>query len=434
MLFDDFRNLFRFPIKVLSAATRAKRFSRWAAIHIYFCIVQNSFMKRLSTLGLLLLAATGLHAQITLTNTGYTNAGTDTLSVLLTGSGPSMLDSLGTPASNKSWDLGLVPSNGLTFYDKNQFPNPPFPTADYAHVATYNFSSALSYATNMFIKMDNSGILRLGQNKFNRESISIGAFTGNTNDSLIFPAQTIAHTATATELAFPATMGSNWTSSYGANTQFNLTLTAYGLNNTPGERRSFFTYKDSVVGWGRMRVRNFRNNQLSAWIPVLQVREYVVTRDSFYLGGTQAPATLLFAFGLSQGQLTNTYRMKYYRAGEQYPLVQAEYDDASFAGTPTQAEANMMRLPNAAAVTSVAGLDAVRVFPNPVQNGVLHIEGYANAGVVQYALFTVTGQVLQAGELPASGALTLPAGLSAGTYQLRLFSGTATAVHPVLVP
>jgi hypothetical protein len=393
-------------------------------------------MKRLSTLGLLLLAATGLHAQITLTNTGYTTVGTDTLTMLATGStsGPTVMDSLGIPASNKSWDVSMVPSTGLSFYDKNQFPNPPFPTADYAHVATYSFSSSLSYATNMFIKMDNAGILRLGQNKYNRDAISIGAQTGNSNDSLIFPVQTIPHTATGIELAFPATMNSNWTSSYGTTTRFNLTLTAFGLNNTPGERRSFFTYKDSVVGWGQMRVRNFRNNQRSAWIPVLQVREYVSTRDSFFLGGAPAPAILLGAFGLSQGQISNSYRMKYYRVGEQYPLVQTQYDNPSFAGAPTQAEANMMRLPNAAAVTSVAGLGAIRVFPNPVRDGILHIEGYQHAGAVQYALFTVTGQILQAGELPASGTLTLPAGLSAGTYQLRLSNGTATAVHPILMP
>jgi hypothetical protein len=171
----------------------------------------------------------------------------------------------------------------------------------------------------------------------------------------------------------------------------------------------------------------------SAWMNVLQVREYVSARDSFYLNGALAPAMMLAGFGLSQGQITNNYRVKFYRAGEQYPLAYLEYPTSSFSGTPTSINTNQMRLAAPTSVHAFAGIGEVSVYPVPTTNHKLHIAANKVAGQLNYALLSISGQTLATGTASLNGELMLPASLSVGTYYLRLFNAENSAVYPVAI-
>lgn len=88
-----------------------------------------------------------------------------------------------------------------------------------------------------------------------------------------------------------------------------------------------------------------------------------------------------------------------------------------------------------AAITSTEepGLAALRLFPNPT-SGELYVGGLEAGTSVDYALYSLTGQILQAGKFHngASPSLSLQ-GLPAGVYVLRLQAGKAVLSRRVLV-
>lgn len=378
-----------------------------------------------TTLGLLALATTATaQTAITLTNSGYPTAlpATDTAKVV---SNAGAFSTLGTAGTNQSWDLGTATYSGNSYYDRAAPTNSAFANATYRGGLFTTFAGGLQYVTNGYYTLSNSGIQRIGEEVRTRQALSLGGVPPATNnDSVVFPIQTIVYTGGATsELVFPATMGTTWSSSVGSTLNFNLSVAAVGLSNAPGERRILRTANDTVVGWGRMRVMNDATGQPSGWMDVLQVRSNAVIRDSFYLNGAPAPAMLLTPFNLQQGQLTNVTYVKFYRASEYSPLVEMTYNAANSTGAPARMLVSQMRLASPTKVGGVDAADAVSLFPNPVHGGAVQVKLPAGQSF-QYQLISVTGSALAEGTLKASAAgeasVVLPADAAAGVYYLTL--------------
>lgn len=377
-------------------------------------------------LGLLALSATATaQSPIILNNAGYptTFPVTDNAKE---GSNMAAFPTLGTAGNNQSWDLGTVTYSGNSYYDRFTPTNSAFAGATYRAGLFTTFAGGLQYVTSGYYTLSTAGLQRIGEEVRVRQALSIGAVTGNNADSVIFPIQTISYTGGSTpDLVFPATNGSNWSSSVGSTLNFNLTVTSQSLNNVPGQRRILRTANDTVVGWGRMRVMNDATGLPSGWMNVLQVRSRVAIRDSFYLGGSPAPATLLVPFGLSQGQITNVTYVKFYRASEYSPLVELTYNALNSTGAPSRMIVSQMRL---ASPTSVGGVDAaedVRLFPNPVRGGAVSVKLPAGQSF-RYQIISVTGAVTAEGTLKASNAgeasVVLPASATTGIYYLTLYN------------
>lgn len=316
--------------------------------------------------------------------------------------------------TNATWDLSATVDSGLFFTYNGAASSSAFPNAKFTISNKYLFS-ALNYESLSMKNVAVNGILEYGEH-IDRQALPIGALTGDNGDSLVFLTQDITYNPTETELKYPCTMGTTWTDVNSFVTAFNLTVALYSLNKTPGERRTVRTDKRTVKGWGKMKVKD-KNGNTTGYMDVLQMDIERQVKDSFYLAGSPAPASLLTAFGLSQGQVLPEYFRYFYRAGEYRPLLRVEYTDNTFT-TIKSAHTHRQRL----APTTVGEIpaDDIRIYPNPVTGGRFIIDIPGKQSGFDYQLLNMTGQVVVQGYVPPSGIVVLNDAVPAGIYLLKL--------------
>ncbi len=392
-------------------------------------------MKALLTLSFLSLA-TAASAQITLNQSSYANwrAQTEIAYRIDTSKPhPALM-----PATNANWNLSTVTydTSSMWYYDKGNFSNPALPSATFYDSLSYTVSGPLSYGVRQAGALTAGGFVFYGQS-VTRQAFSIAPLSGGANDSMVFQQQNIIFTSPENRIKFPATMGSTWNSSFDFATNFNLTIAAFGLNNTPCQRKAHYTRNDAVVGWGKMIVKDSAGNPTMP-MNVLMVKTAVTSTDSFFVGGLPAPVQLLTAFGLSQGQTTSRYTYEYYRAGELMPLVQATYRDSSFAANKMEyMDVHKNRL-SPQSVSDLNSENGISAYPNPVRNQTIHLQ-VADKSLAQlnYQLININGQVMAKGSLtPQNGEAQLHAEAlrTTGIYYLQLFKGnTPLGVLPLSV-
>ncbi len=389
--------------------------------------------------GSLLLAPTATSAQsaITLTNTGYTAVANDSLAIV---SNPTALPAMGTAGgANATWDLSAATYNpGGSISTRLAPSGTAFPTASYLINLYYNFAGPLSYAVQQYVGLEPTGMKRLGETVPMRQALPIGALTGNTADSLIFPQQVSPYTPAEVMIPFPATAGSHWSTTAKYSTAFNLTYTAAGLVNAPCQKRTTRIVTDTVTGWGRMRIRTAAGTT-SGYMDMLQVRRHLTVVDSFFLGGSPAPATLLAGFGLTQGMTTEQYRVLFHRVGELSPLVSVYYPNATYSGAPITDNffVHQQRLAAPTGIGAVPAADlGVRLFPNPaIAGSELRLAIPAAVGRAEYVLMDATGRIAAAGVLDkaAEKIITLPASAPAGMYYFTARAVSGVQTIPVVV-
>jgi hypothetical protein len=252
-----------------------------------------------------------------------------------------------------------------------------------------------------------------------RQANPIGALTMNQQDTLTFPEQVITYSAPLMDVKFPMSFGDNWSNSFMFNTDFELTYTAASLNQVPGQRRSYMEQRDSVKGWGKMRVEDVTGTA-SAYMDVLAVQTTEMVTDSFFLMGGPAPTQLLMGFGLTQGMVTNKYTTRFFRSGEVTPLLSVEHTDNTFT---TVDAATVMLNRHTPAPNSINGISAaaVNVYPNPVTDGRINVTNLA-AGSWTYTLTSLSGQKVSGAALNAANGSAVIAldGVSGGVYHLSL--------------
>ena len=385
-------------------------------------------MKALLTLSFLSLAASA-SAQITLNQSSYANWRAQTEVALLVdsnGQRPTL-----APATNANWNLSNVAydTTYIWRYSKGPFTSSVFPSATFYDSLTYTISGPLNYGVRQVGSLTAGGFVFYGQTVA-RQAFSIAALSGGATDSMVFPQQNITFSSTENRIKFPATMGSTWSSSFDYTTNFNLTIAAFSLNNTPCQRKAHYTRNDAVVGWGKMSVKDSAGNT-TAPMNVLMVKTAVTSTDSFFVGGLPAPVQLLTAFGLSQGQVTSRYEYEFYRAGELMPLMQAIYRDSSFAANKMD---YMHVHKNRLSPQSVSDLNyenGISAYPNPVRNQTVHLQiADKSLSQLNYQLMNINGQVVDKGTLTLQGGeaqLQAEALRTTGIYYLQLFKGNAPA-------
>lgn len=321
-------------------------------------------------------------------------------------------------ASNATWDLTSMVDSFPYHTFNATYSGADFPSATFNLPVRYSFA-ALSYLADKYYDVTPTGVVAYGEHT-DRQALAIAALTGASTDSLVFPDQVIPYTPDRLQLQYPSTMGTTWTVNCNFTTAFELTVAAYSLSSTPGERRSNVSVENTVVGWGKMRLLN-KDGDTTGYMDVLQLKQAYTTTDSFFLGGAPAPTALLTAFGLTQGQVKRTFDCRFQRAGEYTPLALVVYTDSTLS-TPASVAVHRQRL----TMPGTTGLHdmhpgQLHVFPNPVTNNSFFVQlPGAAAGDVSYSLYDLTGQQVATGIVPSGGWVSTDKALPAATYLLRV--------------
>lgn len=356
-----------------------------------------------------LLCVGDISAQLTLTQSSYPVSviGTDSLKVTTSSSAIPALVSM----ANGSWDLSAVTDSSPVFFHY-RVPTTIYQFADSNDYRFYIFD----YKGNVQTDITSLAILEFGINiketKYNITSLTGGAF-----DTFAINAQNILFSAPRTKIAFPATYHSSWISNYHFDLGFELTFLLDGDTLAPGIIKSYITEKDTVVGWGKMRVKD-ASGVPSSYLNVLQVQTTIMRTDSFFLKGAPLSPSLLTAFSVTQGQKDTTYRHNYYRPQELTPLAQVEFHDAAFT-QPYKATTHIQRL-DATSVNDLINEDAIKIYPNPVNSRQVSVLLPATQGAWSYRLQSITGYILCGQLNPANTSLVIPPSAAPGIYYITI--------------
>ncbi|HMG16828.1 MAG TPA: T9SS type A sorting domain-containing protein [Saprospiraceae bacterium] len=331
------------------------------------------------------------------------------------------------PTANFSWDYGTINSattltaNYITETDPNY-------TALGIDVYQSGFKSlttglATNLGYNIFYEYDfNATAVDDKAIYIDAQSYSLGALTGNTKDSLTFPAQGWLWNSPRRIMQFPFTDKSSWFSTSVRETDFNLTVSLAGLNKAPGKHYYAILREDTIVGWGKMRV--YTPSGPSNYYDVLVDRISQVAIDSFYLNGAPANQVLLSAFGITQGQFSD-YNNRYnvYRKGSFQYLFSSYYGSNDHSTTPTGEFYNSDNL-----LTSTGDLKdkeySVLLYPNPCTSDNINI--LTNGLTIKldnYQIIDMIGRTISKGSLDSNGNninIQLPANCLNGNYIIYL--------------
>ncbi len=327
-----------------------------------------------------------------------------------------------TPKTNATWDFANAQyTNTVIFIERSTTPSNNFPNAKFSKGISYTFAGGLGYSLQQHLNVDNNGVTSLGEEVVVGQILSLEGMTGNSNDELVFPVQNIPYSTPQIERKFPLTMGDTYSSTKSQETKFNLTLTASGLNNTPGLRKTYRTVEDSVVGWGNVEILGIVTKAEYS-VPALQVRRKVTVVDSFFLGGNLAPQQLLTAFGLQQGVPQYFYYVDFVSQGELGELVRIDFQNSPYK-TVSIVEIQQNRIKQyATGLNKLLLQNAIKTYPNPVTNNTITVDLPTNQrGSYTYTLTDIFGRDISQGVVnPTNGEANLPVDLAKGNYILTI--------------
>jgi hypothetical protein len=313
------------------------------------------------------------------------------------------------------WDMSVVTDTTPVFFS---YRVPGAGSYQFADSNTYLFGPYI-YKGNVQSNINYPGILEYSINT-GQANYSLSSLTSGSTDSLFIPSQTVSFSFPRTRIAFPTIYNTSWSSAYTSDFNFQISIFALSYNHAPGLLRAYTTETDTVIGWGKMRVKDIAGNP-SLYFNVLQVKTVIITTDSFFVNGSPASTLMLSALGLFQGQPDTTYQQNYYRKGELTPLAQVNFKDATFA-QPKSATTHVQRLADNA-VTDAVNDRNVTVYPNPVCGNLILLELPTQSGNWSYQLVDVSGKVILDDQLRITGthaSFELPASVTPGVYHVVL--------------
>lgn len=371
-------------------------------------------MKTLLT-SILSLAALPLLAQVTIDQSNFPRqaAFTDSYSSVETAG-----LTVPTEGTDQTWDYsGIVNASSFTETWFDASGDTDYPTALHYSNANLTFQ-AFGIRGRDYDAVDEDGWYMQGRLLFDTTH-SITPISGGADDVLNFPGQVQAYEGRADIIAFPSSYGTSWESSYTEYTQFNLTVAGFGLNNVPGQQKRITSQTRTVVGEGTLIQPDAQGNPSGPIDALLIKVENRTLVDSFFLGGQLAPPTLLAAFGLTQGEVTelpDRYLFFVPGYGNVTVVVNLDANDdiQSVFYRPDVADL-------ATSISDAQGSDVIRAFPNPVEAGnALHF-GLLADGNTLIELVDVTGRTVLSASVTGSstiGRLDIPSSLTSGIYTM----------------
>jgi Secretion system C-terminal sorting domain len=193
-------------------------------------------------------------------------------------------------------------------------------------------------------------------------------------------------------MPFPMTSASKQNYASGRNVvNFTLNVPAFALNYVPCQMVYREYRKDSVVGYGTMRV--YTPNGASAPYDVLMNKVTTYSVDSFYVGGAPAPPAIQNAFGIAQGQKTGVRNFyNFMRKGNYNYIARAYYaTDTTF----TTLDIGFTCADNVAPTSiteNTTNQFSTFAYPNPSTQADVHLK-LLGSTFAKFKHYTITNQV-----------------------------------------
>lgn len=336
------------------------------------------------------------------------------------------------------WDLGQMIIGSYRYYA--QFGTiAGFASATHVNKAYVDIAPGIKYETNLAFAIESTGIKTYGE-RLTRQAFSLAAQSGVPTDSIVILAQDVIYSAPQVQMPYPATIGTKWNSTSKSTTNLTITYTPGaplpGINNQPAQRKTTTTSTAEVVGWGFLKVKRL-DGKSSGIRSVLQVKNTISTTDSLFINGAPAPAILLQAAGLTQGETRIVYQKSYYREYEMLPMLNITYEEATFT-TRKDVNVHTQRLPYPDGVNDVTNVAMAEIFPNP-SNGTFTVRvPESTPGAWAYQVTDITGKTVATGSLTLSSnkeaQVTLNSTVTPGTYIVTVqHDGTAVSGHKITI-
>lgn len=323
---------------------------------------------------------------------------------------------------NQQWDYSDLIQNSTSSWTSISVISLPFPTVTYVDT---NLSSLFVpgwwYKYDAYYETSANGVNCLGV-VVNDQRTGLLSLTGNAADSCIFPTQILVYDTTSYTLPFPATMSTSWRTSMRTFVDFKLTISAYALNQTPCQKVTNSVRFDSIISWGTLRVPTALGHSLA--YEVLLVKRMYVQIDSFYMAGAPAPAPLLAAFGITQGQSTTLNRYLFWRKDARYPLLMINFSASNFI-KPTSIYYDGAAQFDPTGTDEIQQNSDITVYPNP-NNGDFFIQvDQIKDEPFELNIYNLVGQIVYTQQIIPSGNNSQQIqieNLNHGTYFVRINS------------
>ena len=318
--------------------------------------------------------------------------------------------------ANQTWDFSALAPMGAAYTRSwpAALPNPAYPQATLGGGYTVPLGP-LQIQGNNFLGYTAAGLVQFGS-ALAKQSFSLGAISGNPQDSLLFPAQNLPYAPPLVVQELPSTAGTTNDQFHRSVTNLQISIAAFGLNRAPARYVQRFTRRDSVIAWGTARVPVAGQTGGSVPIPVLLRRSYTIQQDSFFVNGQPAPALLLTALGLTQGNTVTRVDDVFLRASSPQAVVYVAY---------TQPNRTQATITVSAETTIPLGRPALvaeapaELWPNPAAAGQsvrVAVPGFTQPTSAR--LLDALGRLVLAATLRPGEPLPLPASLAPGAYVL----------------
>ena len=343
---------------------------------------------------------------------------------------PTDFTSYATPQNNGAWDFTIAQYPNIQFITlRSTTPSSNYPTSKFNNLINTSFAGGLQFGSRQYFDITSNSIVTLGEEIEATQIIPIGSLTGNANDELVFPAQNIPYSNPMAERQYPETLGHTFTSTKNQETQFNITVTAYSLNNTPGSRKTYTIIKDSVVGWGTLKIKGISTKKIYDKIPVLQVQHEATVIDSFFLGGGPAPQPLLDAFGLNQGVPITSYYVDFIGQDELDEYVRIDFQNSQYQQVEkVEIQQNRLEKYELVGIEKISIQNAINSYPNPIRNNNLFVDLPTNqSGKWSFNIVDIYGRNISKGDInTTNGQVILPADIADGSYVLTIMNDGIT--------
>lgn len=187
-----------------------------------------------------------------------------------------------------------------------------FPDATGYYNNNLNFQSFV-IPTDTYERVDENSWTILGR-QVAESTFSITPISGGAEDNIKFLQGDYLDEGNNDILKFPVTFEKEWSTISKRNLDFELSVSAFGLTDTPGKRVRITTDTVKVVGSGKVLLPS-TNGSASTPIEALLLTYKTTVIDSFYLGGAPAPSSLLDPFGLVQGASSEINHYTFFATG-----------------------------------------------------------------------------------------------------------------------
>lgn len=274
--------------------------------------------------------------------------------------------------------------------------------------------------SNLYEAIDADGWYRTGR-AISSLTVPLTPISGGANDRIDYLANKADYVGRRNFLEFPMTYQNQWEGGYYFDLNYEVTIAAFGLNQTPAFTRTTITEEREVVGYGSIILPR-SDGSPSGEIEVLLVKGRFIEVDSFFLGGSPAPQAILDAFGLEQGVIKGRNFYNFYAPGIGTPVLLSE---SPLNGGATDRISYWYQVADMTTSTQELRVPVAKSFPNPAASTstiTIILEQFTSSGQVRF--IDLQGRVLQTVAYTSNGSnsfeVEVPTSLHAGMFMYQV--------------